>query len=134
MKGTSPLKPMSNWHRMLTMLDRNDGTLYRAQMYQQPATMWSEARSTVYKPEQHSDVITGGMPKMTGVKASKPLSFAYEHRAEKMGLIAIQYHNNRKWIILLPKGRTVLMILDRGQSWVPDSDSKQGLGFGVSST
>lgn len=119
MKGTSPLKPMSNWHRMLTMLDRNDGTLYKAQMYQGKSSVISST-GLVRRLDPHPYVATGGMPKMTGVKASKPLSFAYEHRAEKMGLVAIQYHKNRKWIVLLPKGRTVLMILDRGQTWVPD--------------
>lgn len=120
MRGTSPLKPMSNWHRMLTMLNLNGGTLYRAQMYQQPATVWSPTRRAMHTPDQHTDIDTGGMPKMTRVSALAPLLFAYEHRAEAMGLVVTRYHNNRKWIILLPKGRTVLTVLDRGQTWVPD--------------
>lgn len=119
MKRTSPLKPKSNWHRMLTMLDRNGGTLYRAQMYQ-PKSGWNYKTRKPIQVNNHPDIDTGGMPKMTGVSAMAPLSYAYEHRAEKMGLVTIQRHKNRKWIILLPKGKTVLMILDRGQSWVPD--------------
>ena len=120
MIGTSPLKPMSNWHRMLTMLERNGGTLYRAQMYQQPEWSWSSATNRSYQTDQHGYVTTGGMPKMTRVSALAPPSYAYEHRAEAMGLVAIQRHKNRKWIVLLPKGRTVLAVLDRGQTWVPD--------------
>lgn len=119
MKGTSPLKPKSNWHRMLKMLELNGGTLYRAQMYQSDAT-WDSTHHILSQVDQHPEVITGGMPKMTGVKACMPLSYAYEHRAEKMGLVTIQRHKNRKWIVILPKGKTVLMGLDRGQTWVPD--------------
>ena len=118
MRGTSPLKPQSNWHRMLTMLNQNGGTLYRAQMYQSKTSMVSST-GLVCKIDHHPYINTGGMPKMTCVSALAPLSYAYEHRAEVFGLVTIRYHKNRKWIVLLPKGRTVLMVLDRGQTWVP---------------
>ncbi len=119
MRGTSPLKPQSNWHRMLKMLNLNGGTLYRAQMYQSKKYMTSSSGHT-FQIDNHPYIHTGGMPKMTCVSAMAPLDYAYEHRAEAFGLVVIRYHKNRKWIILLPKGYTVLReYLDQGRDWVP---------------
>jgi hypothetical protein len=111
------MKPMSNWHRMLHLLDLNGGTLYKAQLYV-PKTdiIWdseldSNSRiaytlSTRKRPDHL--IKTDGMPKMTNVSAMKPTSYAYEERGHKLGLVFIQRYNNRKYITLLPKGRDIL--------------------------
>lgn len=108
MRGASLIKPKSNFHRLLTMLHLNGGSLYPAQLY--------AARGS--KPDNHTYIDTGGMRKMSCVSAFSPLSYAYEHRAEDMGLVTIQRHKNRKWVVLLPKGRDVLLnVLDWGHAW-----------------
>ncbi len=122
MRGTSPLKPCSYWHRMLKMLNLNGGTLYRAQMYQSKSG-WNYKTRKPIKTNDHPYIHTGGMPKMTNVAAMAPRKYAYEHRAEDMGLVTIRYHKNRKWIILLPKGYSVLReYLDQGRTWNPKTD------------
>lgn len=108
---TPPIKPRSNFHRLLTMLHLNGGTLSPIHFY--------AARGS--KPDNHQWVDTGGMRKMSMVSPFKPLSFHYEHRAEDMGLVTIQRYKNRKWVVLLPKGRDVLLrVLDGGHTWTPE--------------
>lgn len=119
MKGTATIKPNSNFHRMLTMLNLNGGTLYRAQMYQ-PSTTWDQATGKSIKAvDKHAYVYTGGMPKMTRQYALKPNIFSYERRGGVMGLVNVQEYGNRTWVTLLPKGRDILALLDKGYSWIP---------------
>ena len=121
MRGTGPIKPRSNWHRMLTMLALNGGMLYPAQIY-------APRGST---PNNHAYIKTGGLPKMSQVAAFAPLSYAYEHRAENMGLVTIRRHKNRKWVVLLPKGKDVLKMLDDGQTWVFDQVADNVAKYGT---
>ena len=127
MRGTDPLAPKSNWHRMLTMLALNGGTLYRAQMYRPKPNIMTivdingvQQYRSIPARDIHSYIDTGHMPKMTNVSAFAPLSYAYEHRAADMGLVAVTRFDNRKWITLLPKGRAVLAMLDAGIAWEPN--------------
>ncbi len=109
------LKPNTNWHRMLHLLEINQGTLYRAQLYV-AKTRYNAQGARISQPEH--PIRTYGMPKMTNVSAFKPTSYAYEHRAEKYGLVAISRYNNRKYITLLPKGRDVLdNFFRKGKKW-----------------
>ncbi len=112
------MRPMSNWHRMLHLLDLNGGTLYKAQMYVPKTDTRTQMvghsqygtpkyKYTIVKRMDHS-INTNGMPKMTNVSAMKPASYAYEERGHKLGLVCIQRYNNRKYITLLPKGRDIL--------------------------
>ena len=112
------MKPMSNWHRMLHLLDLNGGTLYKAQIYVPKTDIKkfvgspdSTGRSTIfydYKTRLDHQIKTDGMPKMTNTTALKPTSYAYEERGHKLGLVVIQRYNNRKYVTLLPKGRDIL--------------------------
>ena len=109
------MKPLSNWHRMLHLLDLNGGTLYKAQMYVSK-TRYNAACCLVSTPD-HS-IKTDGMPKMTNVSAMKPTSYAYEERGHKLGLVAIQRYKNRKYVTLLPKGRDILnRFFRQGLKW-----------------
>jgi len=128
MRGTKPLAPMSNWHRLLTMLSLNGGSLYRAQLYTAKPKIKKYVDhdgNTKYKSipakDLHTYIDTGKLRKVTCVSSFAPLSYAYEHRAESMGLVHIKKFNNRKWITLLPKGRAVLAMLDVGKKWVPET-------------
>lgn len=100
------VKPQSNWHRLLHLLAANGGTLYVSQLYNR---------------KKEGD-IKGNMPKMTDYKAIASASMNYENQAEHMGWVIIQRWNNRTWVVLMPKGRTILKALDDGQGWDRDSD------------
>ena len=106
------VQPNSNWHRLLHLLDRNDGTLYKAQLYKPRAG---------YQPE-HAEVVTDGMPKLTEYSLLASGAMRYEEQAARMGWVSIQRWNNRAWVILLPKGRSILKALRKGESWNRDSD------------
>ena len=104
--ATTHLKPNTNWHRLLHLLDLNQGTLYRAQLYV-IKNYYDHVHGRIVMSPDHL-IKTDGMPKMTRTSAFKPASYAYEHRAERFGLVAISHFNNRKYVTLLPKGRDVL--------------------------
>lgn len=106
---TNLLKPNSNWHRLLHLLDRNEGTLYKAQLYKP-------------KKDRACDIIVDGMPLMTEYSLLASSAMRYEEQAARMGLVSIQRWNNRAWVILLPKGRSVLKALAEGKSWNKDLD------------
>lgn len=126
---TTVLKPNTNWHRMLHLLDLNQGTLYRAQLYVPKMNVRFKATGDYYKngSPKHKmvggmtpdhNIRTDGMPKMTNVAANKPTSYAYEHRADRMGLVAVSRYNNRKYVTLLPKGKDVLdNFFRKGKKW-----------------
>lgn len=100
------MKPLSNWHRMLHLLDLNGGTLYKAQIYVSKSYRDHVKMRDVIRPDHQ--IKTDGMPKMTNTAATKPSSYAYEERGHRLGLVSIQRYNNRKYITLLPKGRDIL--------------------------
>lgn len=105
------LKPKSNWHRLVHLLDRNRGTLYLAQLY---------------KPKMgqagHPEVIRD-MPLLTEYSLMRGRgSMGYERQAERMGWVNIQKHRNRVWVTLLPKGRSVLKAFEVGASWNSESN------------
>jgi len=105
------IKPNSNWHRLVHLLDRNRGTMYLAQLY---------------KPKRgqakHPEVVTDGMPLMTEFGLLSGPAMRYEAQAERMGFVRIQRQNNRTWITLLPKGRDVLKAFAEGKKWNTQED------------
>ena len=103
-------KPLSNWHRLVHLLDLNGGTLYKAQLYKPRAN---------YQPD-HPEVITDGMPLLT---ERNLLSYAarYEMQASHMGWVTIQKHHNRAWVTLLPRGRSALKTFRDGKNWDVES-------------
>jgi hypothetical protein len=106
------IQPNSNWHRLLHLLDRNGGTLYLAQLYKSK----SKGDGKFYSPDH--PIVTDGMPKMTEYKlALASASMRYERQAERMGWVMVQKWNNRTWVTLLPKGRSVLKALAEGKMW-----------------
>ena len=128
MLNVTYLKPNTNWHRLLHLLELNQGTLYRAQLYApksytkkqliDPVSFGSPVYKYTNAISPDHPIRTDGMPKMTRTAAFKPSSYAYEHRAEKYGLVAISRYNNRKYITLLPKGRDVLdNFFRKGKKW-----------------
>lgn len=106
---TNLLKPNSNWHRLLHLLDRNGGTLYKAQLYKP-------------KAGRVCDIDTDGMPLMTEYSLLASSAMRYEEQAARMGLVSVQRWNNRAWVILLPKGRSVLKAFTEGNSWNKETD------------
>ena len=100
------VKPNSNWHRLVHLLDRNRGTLYLAQLYK-PKTGQAG----------HPEVIRD-MPLLTEYSLMRGRgAMGYERQAERMGWVNIQRHRNRVWVTLLPKGRSVLKAFEVGASW-----------------
>ena len=105
------VKPNSNWHRLVHLLDRNGGMLYLAQLY---------------KPKMgqagHPEVIRD-MPLLTEYSLMRGrASMGYERQAERMGWVNIQRRRNRVWVTLLPKGRDVLRAFADGKKWNTQED------------
>ena len=105
------IKPNSNWHRLLHLLDANGGTLYLAQLYKPRG-----GKAT------HPEVITNGMPLMTEFDLIAGPNKRYEKQAQHMGWVSIQRWKNRTWVTLLPKGRTILKALAEGKAWDREAD------------
>lgn len=106
------LKPKSNWHRLVHLLDRNGGMLYIAQLY----------KPRQNQPE-HPEVIRDGMPQLTEYSLMRGrAAMGYERQAERMGWVNIQRYRGRVWVTLLPKGRSVLKAFEVGASWNSESN------------
>ena len=104
-------KPESNWHRLVHLLALNGGTLYLAQMYKPKR----RSDGTLYSIDHFIE--TNGMPKLTEYKLLASQSMRYEQQAMHMGWVTIQRWNNRTWVTLLPKGRSVLKAFRDGKNW-----------------
>ncbi len=114
------LKPNSNWHRLVHLLDRNDGTLYLAQLYKPKAGQAA-----------HPEVITDGMPQLTEY-ALLDYRNRYEKQAALMGWVNIQRHRNRTWVTLLPRGREALKAFAKNEVWntrtsLPATEEEYGI-------
>lgn len=123
------IQPNSNWHRLLHLLDRNGGTLYLAQLYKPK----SKGDGKLYSPDH--PIVTDGMPKMTEYSLMlNSAAMRYERQAERMGWVMVQKWNNRTWVTLLPKGRSVLKALAEGKNWNREADVAVRASFKYRST